>query len=77
MGITLAAKDYIVYLLYDNGSVRGSSNGTIGNFTKGTIGSQWYHWLASGTIGFPMVPIVPLALPLVKMVLPMIPFVKP
>ena len=30
------------------GSVRGSPNGTIGNFTNGTIGSvrgfQWYHW---------------------------------
>ena len=31
-----------------NGSVRGSSNGTIGNFT---IGSEWYHWLTNGTIG--------------------------
>ena len=26
------------------GSVRGSPNGTIGNFTNVTIGSQWYHW---------------------------------
>ena len=25
-------------------------NGTIGNFTNGTIGSQWYHWLTDGTI---------------------------
>ena len=35
----------------DTGSVRGSPNGTIGNFTNGTIGSQWYHWLINGTIG--------------------------
>ena len=36
------------------GSVRGSPSGTIGNFTNGTIGSQWYHWLTNctnGTIG--------------------------
>ena len=33
------------------GSVRGSPNGIIGNFTNGTIGSQWYHWLTNGTIG--------------------------
>ena len=66
------------------GSVRGSPNSTIGNFTDGTIGSQWYHWLTNGTIGLPMVPIVPLALPmvplplpLVQMVLPMVPLVKP
>ena len=32
-------------------SVRGSPNGTIGNFTNGTIGSQWYHWLTIGTNG--------------------------
>ena len=25
-----------------NGSVRGSLNGTTGNFTNGTIGSQWH-----------------------------------
>ena len=63
------------------GSVRGSPNGTIGNFTNGAVGSQWYHWC---TIGLPMVPIVPLgepmvplALPLVQMVLPMVPLVKP
>ena len=31
------------------GSVRASPNGTIGNFTNGTIGSQWYHWLTNGT----------------------------
>ena len=31
------------------GSVRGSPNGTIGNFTNGTIGSQWYHWLTNCT----------------------------
>ena len=32
----------------------GFLNGTIGNFTNGSIGSQWYHWLTSvtnGTIG--------------------------
>ena len=34
-----------------NGSVRGSPNGTIGNFTNGTIGSQRYHWLTNGTNG--------------------------
>ena len=33
------------------GSVRGSPIGTIGNFTNGTFGSQWYHWLTNGTIG--------------------------
>ena len=33
------------------GSVRGSPSGTIGNFTNGTIGSQWYHWLTNGTNG--------------------------
>ena len=67
------------------GSVRGSPNGTIGNFTNGTIGSsQWCHWLTNGTVGLPMVPIVPLgesmvplALPLVQMVLTMVPLVKP
>ena len=32
------------------GSVRGSPNGTIGNFTNGTIGSQWNHWLTNGTV---------------------------
>ena len=67
-----------------HGSVWGSPNGTIGNFTNGTIGSQWYHCLTNGTIGLPMVPIVPLgepmvplALPLVQMILPMVPLVKP
>ena len=29
----------------------GFFNGTIGNFTNGTIGSQWYHWLTICTIG--------------------------
>ena len=33
------------------GSVRGSPNGTIGDFTNGSIGSQWYHWLTNGTNG--------------------------
>ena len=33
----------------DSGSVRGSPNGNTGNFTNGTIGSQWYHWLTNGT----------------------------
>ena len=57
----------------NSGSVRGSSNGTIGNVTDGTIGSQY------GTIDLPLVPtvpleeqMVPLALPLVPMVLPMV-----
>ena len=61
--------------LNDNACVRGSPNGTIGNFTDGTIGSH-------GTIGLPLVPMVPLggpmvplALPLVPMVLPMVPLV--
>ena len=31
--------------------VRGSPNGTIGNFTNGAIGSQWYHWLTIGANG--------------------------
>ena len=36
--------------------VRDSPNGTIGNFTNGTIGSKWYHYPerfseANGTIG--------------------------
>ena len=35
----------------------GFPNGTIGNFTNGTIGSQWYHWLNNCTICLPMVPI--------------------
>ena len=42
------------------GSVRGSPNDTIGNFTNETIGSQWYHWLT-------MVPIVPLGEPMVPL----------
>ena len=33
----------------DVGSVRGSPNVTIGNFTNGTIGSQWYHWHTNGS----------------------------
>ena len=33
----------------NSGSVRGSPNGTIGNFANGTIGSQWHHWLTNGT----------------------------
>ena len=57
-----------------NGSVRGSPNGTIGNFTNGTIGSQRYHWLTKVPLGEPM---VPLALQLVPMVLPMVPLVEP
>ena len=32
-----------------NGSVRGSPSGTIGNFTNGPIGSQWYQWHTNGT----------------------------
>ena len=39
---------------YKHACVRGSPNGTIGNFTNGTIGSQWCHWLTigiNGTIG--------------------------
>ena len=43
-----------------------------------------YHWFNNGTIGLPMVPmvplgepVVPLALPLVPMVLPMVPLVEP
>ena len=35
----------------DMGSVRGSPNGTIGNFTNGAIGYQWYRWLTNGTNG--------------------------
>ena len=31
------------------GSIRGSPNGTIGNFTNDTICNQWYHWLTIGT----------------------------
>ena len=38
-------------ILNEYGSVRGSPNSTIGNFTNGTIGSQWYHWLTNGTTG--------------------------
>ena len=37
--------------MLDIGSVLGSPNGTIGNFTNGIIGSQWYHWLTNGTNG--------------------------
>ena len=31
-------------LLIINACVRDSPNGNNGNFTNGTIGSQWYHW---------------------------------
>ena len=49
-------------------SVRGSPNGTIGNFTNGTIGSQW---LTYGTIGLPLAPIiVPLGESMVPLALP-------
>ena len=48
-------------------SVRGSPNGTIGNFTNGTIGSQW---LTNGTIGLPLAPIVPLGESIVPLALP-------
>ena len=48
-------------------SVRGSPNGTIGNFTNGTIGSQW---LTNGTIGLPLAPIVPLGESMVPLTLP-------
>ena len=39
-------KDYKIYqeIIDNNACVRNSPNGTIGNFTNGTIGSQWYHW---------------------------------
>ena len=63
-------------------SVRGSPNGTIGNFTNGTIGSQWLtngacvHGSTNGTNGrpipFKVLPMVPLVIPLV----PMVPLVK-
>ena len=39
------------YLSAYKACVRGSPNGTTGNFTNGTIGSQWYHWLTIGTNG--------------------------
>ena len=48
----------------------GFPNGTIGNFTNG---SQWYHWLNNGTIGLPMVPMVPLGEPMVPLGLPLVP----
>ena len=48
-------------------SVRGSPNGTIGNFTNGTIGSQWF---TNGTIGLPLAPIVPLGESVVPLALP-------
>ena len=48
-------------------SFRGSPNGTIGNFTNGTIGSQW---LTYGTIGLPLAPIVPLGESMVPLALP-------
>ena len=53
-----------------SGSVRGSPNGTIGNFTNGIIGSQWYHWLTNGTIGLPLAPFVPLGEPMVSLLKP-------
>ena len=40
-----------ILVVENTGSARGSPNGTIGNFTNGTIGSQWYHWLTNGTKG--------------------------
>ena len=56
---------------------KGSPNGTIGNLPMVPL-------VANGTIGLPMVPLVPLgepmvpfALPLVPMVLPMVPLVEP
>ena len=77
-------RQYRPNLKFNNGFVRGSPNGTIGNFTNGSIGSQWYNWLTNGTIGLPMVPIVlmgepmvPLALQLVQMIIPIVPLVKP
>ena len=45
-------------------SVRGSPNGTIGNFTNGTIGSQWL------TNGLPLTPIEPLGESMVPLALP-------
>ena len=54
-------------------SVRGSPNGTIGNFTNGTIGSQW---LTNGTIGLPLAPIVPLGESMVPLAY-QLPLVKP
>ena len=36
---------------HDQGSVRDSPHGNIGNFTNSTIGSQWYHWHTNGTNG--------------------------
>ena len=57
---------------YSNiGSIRGSPNGTIGNFTNGTIGLPMVPIVPLGE------PMVPLALPSVQMVLPMVPLVKP
>ena len=48
-------------------SVLGSPNGTIGNITNGTIGSQW---LTNGTIGLPLAPIEPLGESMVPLALP-------
>ena len=31
---------------------RDSPNDTFGNFTNGTTGSQWYHWLPENPEGF-------------------------
>ena len=50
-GITIGTnyhwKIYLFIFLY----VLSSPNGTIGNFTNGTIGSKWYNWLTNYTIG--------------------------
>ena len=73
----LANDDDCFKVMSNTGSVRVSPNGTIGNFTNGTIGSQWYHLLTMGPIVPLGEPMVPVALPLVQMVLPMVPLVKP
>ena len=81
-----------IHLKRNVACVQGSPNGTIGNFTNGTIGSQWCHRLtfrtngtigrANGTIG--ALPLVPMALPMVPLVetlndigIPLVPLVEP
>ena len=47
----ISSLSLLIFCFLKNACVRVSPNGTIGNFTDGTIGSQWYNWLTIGTNG--------------------------
>ena len=42
---------YVVYIIAWPWPCSGFPNGSIGNLSNGTIGSQWFHWLNNGTNG--------------------------